>query len=723
MEVPGYQLIESIKTGTNHEIHLASNQAQLGHFVVRIEAFDDDRESQREYVGTLNSMQPIRHPHLSEIIEVGELDGNVYVVTPYYPGGSLSDTLATGISIVRVIRIASSICDALTVLHEHGQVHGDIKASNIVFDNMGSPVLIDGTYFEPQHSNQRITPGYSAPELVRGEDLSTTCDVFSLGMLLYRILNGDLPWRYADTDEPRTRSSTDALPRFGPQHVAFQDLIERMVAYDPVERIQSVAYVKNALENVNVHGDLNTVAVKSDLISTTEITTVLPAYPESDDATDERARARRRASAVHWTGVYAVCLVGIWSLAVGLYEIPETKRILAEYGIFENATLVEARLNAEALVADPNQNLPSIVAAYEAVLLIEPEDVEAIEAINTARSRWEDDFTAALAQNELNTAQNRLDDLLEIFPDDSRLQVMFDDLQKRLYALQLQSDTLALLRVTAQEPEASADMALNAFREVVRLYPASVEARRELDRLAAHFSAAATREIALGNLQAAMDSLSKAGLANPNYAELSTVRERIQRAATLQEEIETRLAEASDLRRIGQLIDPPNRNAATLFHSVLTTDPDNDVALRGLRDVSNLVVTQFDEHLQMREFGSIRHIIERAKSVGLFPASIMHMESSMERELNNISEAADFVVLAEQLIADGYITEPPNNNAIGALRNARRLDAKNLRIDELLAECAARLSAVALDARAFGLDGVATTYSTLAAQVVMDASR
>lgn len=723
MNIPGYQLTEQIEASAHRELHLATNEEQLGHFVVRIQAFEGDPESQSRYVEALESLRTIRHPNLCEIVEVGVLESSVYVVTPYYPGGTLSDILASGLSMARMMRIATSICDALAVLHVHDQTHGDIKPANVVFDNMGSPVLIDCAYFEPDQLDRRFTLGYSAPEVSRGEPLSAQCDIFSLGMLLYRILNGDLPWRSEDSGEPRTRGATDALPPFGPQHATFQDLIERMVAFDPDERIPSISLVKDALDSLNSTADLNTVAVKSDLISTAEISAVLPPSPEADDSSSERSRALRRASVVHWTVVYSVIAIGVWSFAVGLYEIPVTKRALAEYGILENAALVEARLNAEALVADPNQNLPSIVAAYEAVLLIEPEDADAIEAINIARVSWEEDFAAALTRNDLNIAQNRLDDLLEIFPDDSRLQALFDELQTRRYALQLQSDTLALLRVNAHQPEASAEIALGQFREVIRLYPASIVAASELDKLAAQFSATATREIELGNLQAAMDSLSKARLANPSYSELATVRERIQRATTLQEEIEDRLAEASELSRAGQLIDPPPRNAAMLFHSVLTTDPDNEIALRGLAAVSNLVVAQFDEYLQSRNFGEIRHIIARAKTVGLYPASIMQMESSLATELDNISEAADFVVLAERLIADGYITEPPDDNALVALRNARRLDAANTRINELFMECATRLRAVASDARIFGLDDVATTYSTLAAQVTIDATR
>lgn len=723
MEIPGYQLTRQIKAGANYQLHLASRADQLGHYAVRIQSFNGESEGQQDYVETLDSLRNVRHPNLCEVVEVGRLDSSAYVVTPYYPGGSLSDVLASGLSMARLLRITTRVCDALQVLHAHDLTHGDLKPANIVFDNMGSPVLIDYACFEPLHAERRYTPGYSAPEIVHGDASTEKCDVFSLGILLYRILNGDLPWRVEGTDEPRTRSSTDSLPPLGPQHAAFQVLLERMVAYEPAERIPNVGQVKAALESVDASGDLNTVAVKSDLISTAEISAVLPRFPESGDSSDERSSAVRRASAVHWTVVYAVCVVGLWSLAIGLYEIPETKRLLAEIGVFENAALVEARLNAEALVVDPNQNLQSIVAAYEAVLVIEPEDVDAIAAINSARTRWEEDFATALTRNDLSVAQNRLDDLLEIFPDDVRLQAMFDELQTRRHALRLQSDTLALLRVTEQAPETSAEMALGAFREVIRLYPASAEASRELDKLAAHFSAEATRDIELGNLRSAMDSLSKASLANPSYSELATVRQKIQRAATLQEEIETRLAEASNLRRVGQLIDPPRRNAAMLFHSVLTTDPDNEVALRGLSEVSNLVVVQFDEYLQAREFGEIRRVIERAKTVGLYPGSIIHMESSLEQELDDISEAADFVVLAERLIADGYITEPADNNALVALRRARNLDASNVRVGELFAECVSRLSAVAADARSFGLENIAIAYSTLAAQVATDASR
>ena len=723
MEIPGYELSERKSVGPNRELYLATKAGRRQKFVVRVQHFAGSVEAQRQYLEALESRQQVRHRNLCEIVSAGELDSSVYVVTPFYSGGGLSDALASGLSMPRLVRIATGICDALAVLHAHDHVHGDIKPSNVLFDELGSPVLIDDSYFEPQHSTRRFTLGYGAPEVAQGEVPTAVCDVYSLGMLLLRVLNGDLPWHATDSDEPRTQSATDTLPPFGPEHAEFEDLIKGMVAFDPETRTANVTQVKTALAAVTATGDLNSVAVKSDLISTAEIAEVLPPSPDDRGLPSDRARAQRRASTIHWIMVNSVWLVGLWSFLVGLYEIPATKRMLADFGILENAALVEARLNAEALSADPNQNLQSIVAAYEAVLVIEPEDVDAIDAISSVRSRWENDFAAALTQNDLNVAQNRLDDLLAVFPDDSQLQSMFDELQTRRHALRIQSDTLALIRVTAQEPEASADMALRAFREVIRLYPASVEAARELDKLAEHFSEDALHEIELGNIQAAMDSLSKASLANENYGELATVRERIQRATTLRAEIEARLAEASDLRGAGQLIDPPARNAAMLFHSVLTTDPDNEVALRGLRDVSNLVVAQFDEHLRSRNFGENRHIIERAKSVGLYPASIMHMESSMADELNNISQAADFVVAAERFIADGYITEPSDDNALIALREARRLDATNGRIDELFALCVTRLTAVASDARAFGLEAVATTYSTLASQVALDASR
>ena len=101
MEIPGYQLAERIQGGAHHELHLATSEDQLGHFVIRIQRFYSDHESQRQYVETLETLRTIRHPNLCELVEIGVLESSVYVVIPYYPGGTLGDMLASGLSMAR----------------------------------------------------------------------------------------------------------------------------------------------------------------------------------------------------------------------------------------------------------------------------------------------------------------------------------------------------------------------------------------------------------------------------------------------------------------------------------------------------------------------------------------------------------------------------------------------------------------------------------------------
>ena len=720
MEIPGYRLNERLTTATHHNLFLAMRDGYPGHFVVRICDVHLDAESQQQYIEQLERVRTLRHRGICEIVDVGWVDSMVYFVMPFYRGGSLSNVLATGLTMPRLLQIVRELCDSLNALHLRNLTHGDVKPSNVLFDHAGSVVLIDGSYLEPPAANVRFTPGYSAPELSRGDRPDVRSDVFSLGVLLLRVLSGELPWCAEKTGEPRSRDRTDAIPTLAPQHVVFASVIERMVALDPDDRYATTTHINKALAEIDEYGELSTVAVKSDLISTAEINAVLPSVRGTEGSMDDRAMGFNRRTVVNWLVASCVILAGVISVLAGVYELPATQSTLADLGIGENKALVEARLNAAALGADPKQKLQSIVAAYQAILEIEPDDPAANEAIKAARVRWVEDFETDLGQNDLNAAQSRLSDLLAIYPDDGELLALFDQLLVRRHALRLMSDTVALLGVTGFEAATSAEMGLHAFREVLRLYPASSEAAAELDKLAEHFLSVATHEVELGNIHEAMDYLNKAGMANPSFAGLPPVRERIQQATTLQAEIESRLAEADTLHRSRQLIDPPGRNAAILYHSVLTTDPDNEIALQGLGEVSRAVVEKFSTNLAAHDFVANRHTIERAKAVGLYPASIMHMESTMANEFQSISKAADLIIRAEQLIFEGFITEPAVVNAVAVLREAKQLDAANRRIDDMLKRCVDRLSSVARDAQEFGLTDVAAAYAALAANVTRD---
>ena len=723
MQIPNYEIEEVIHETDQRGVYLVKPHHGLGQYVVHTHDFSGDAEGAQQHVDQLTRVSQIRQRNLCEITDFGINDEVVFVVMPYYGGGTFNDLLPEGLTIQRLRSLIRAICDGLDALHRRGLFHGDLKPDNIVLDRSGTLRLIDGDYLAPKRGTIRYSPVYAPPEQALGHPLTAQCDIYALGVMVLQVLLGRMPWKASESEDFPARTPTDIVPPLSNQFVAFTQLIERMVAFDPQDRPASITQARSAFERLTIDDDLSATAIKSDLISTNEITAVLPPVPGSQSQRADGALSFDRRSLLSWCVVALVFVAGLWAITEALYRTSVVHGWFSTLGLVENPELVLARQNAEALVADPKQDLRSIVAAYEAVLVIVPDDADSLIAIENAKSRWLAEFEAALTKNELNVAQLYINDLLSIDPDDVTLLMHFDQLQIRRQAIRLTSDTVALMRVRAPDSDASLDMALHAFREVMRLYPASTEAANELNKLAGHFSDKAAREVDEGNIQQAIDSLGKAGLANPNFEGLAVVRDRIRQATTIQEEIANRLREAESLMMQERFIDPPADNAAELYHSVLTADPEHEAALKGLGDISASVVESFDEHLIARDFTSVRALIDRAKEVGLFPMSIMHMESSFADELTRIGEAADLIVLAESLIMEGYLTQPPDNNAVGVLEKASELDPLNDRISVLFNQCAERLANVAVDANRVGLTDVAESYMLQAEEVVDDPQR
>lgn len=723
MNLPGYQIQRPLIPSVEDGRFIATREESINQYVVHIWDFEDDAEAATRYLDRLKRLATLRCRQICEITDFGSVGNEVYVVFPYYLGGSLSDVQAQGLTLQTLLYLITDICEGLQALHRQGLVHGDVNPTNIVFDHAGTAILVSGNYLAPAQSEVKVDPRFAAPEMLQGEGQTLKSDIYAFGVVVLSILLGTLPWQSEESDQAPSRTTTDAIPPLGTQFESLEPVLDRMVAFEPSERYESIEQVRRAFEGIALSTSSRETAIKSDLISTAEINAALPPVQGTQLSNSESFRLFNRRSVVSLSVTSVVLLLGLWGIGYALFNAQFTQYWLSSMNLVENPALVDARRNVQALVADPKQNLLSIVAAYEAVLDIMPEDPDSLRGIEETKQSWFGKFDDALMTNDLNVAQLRLNELLALDPDDSDLLRQYERLQLRRQAVRLTTDTLALLSVDQNETDASRDMALHAFREVIRLYPASADANRELDTLANHFLDRATSDVETGNIQGAVDNLGKAGMANSQHPRLASVRDLVQRATTVREEINARLAEATRLQQQGKLIDPPANNAAELYHTVLATEPEHEEALQGLGAISTGVVELFEEHLQARDFSAVRDLIERAKKVGLYPASILHMESMLVEETERISKAADLVISAESLIAAGYLTEPENDNAVALLEEAKQLDPLNDRVSVLLDQCADRLAVVALDAHKAGLSSVATSYLNFAREVIDDAER
>jgi tetratricopeptide (TPR) repeat protein len=175
----------------------------------------------------------LRHPSIVPVHEVGQADGLPFLVSEFVQGLTLADWLTAGRPGIRdAARLTLVVAEALHYAHEQGVVHRDVKPSNILLDDQGEPHLTDFGLARRDAGEVTVTiegqilgtPAYMSPEQARGEGhrVDGRSDVYSLGVVLYLLLTGELPFRGNTRmllhqvlhDEPRPpRGLNDAIPR------------------------------------------------------------------------------------------------------------------------------------------------------------------------------------------------------------------------------------------------------------------------------------------------------------------------------------------------------------------------------------------------------------------------------------------------------------------------------------------------------------------------------
>jgi non-specific serine/threonine protein kinase len=202
-----------------------------------------------------NAVVALNHPHIVTVYDVGEVDGSPYIATELIDGVSLRQRMAQPLPLVELLRIGTQVGSALAAAHAQGIVHRDIKPENVMLRHdgyvkvvdfgiakvlEGSPVDVRGDMRVTQASALVGTVGYMSPEQLRGGAVDGRSDVWSLGVVLYEMATGRLPFAAKTagamianilTAQPAPPSTlVAALPR------AFDAIMARAMSREPEGR-------------------------------------------------------------------------------------------------------------------------------------------------------------------------------------------------------------------------------------------------------------------------------------------------------------------------------------------------------------------------------------------------------------------------------------------------------------------------------------------------------
>jgi serine/threonine protein kinase len=313
----------------------------------------------------------LEHPGIVPIYDFGEHDGQPYIVMRLMSGGSLQDRIKKGgLPLQECARIYAQLAPALDDAHDKGIVHRDLKPGNILFDQRNIPYISDFGIAKLAEATMVLTingligtPAYMSPEQARGENvIDGRADVYSLGVILYEMLTGKLPFNATTPLELALKHVTEPVPRLLSSNLGLpadaQKVIDGAMAKDKDERFTTAAELAGALGAVSRGEPIMLAPPVHPLIQSTIAVSPRPRGP-----TQNPIAPSQPAGMPMWMWVIVGFLAVLVSACAGLAVLAAVTNAPALTGLFSFltpasptalATTVRPSPSASALVDSPS---------------------------------------------------------------------------------------------------------------------------------------------------------------------------------------------------------------------------------------------------------------------------------------------------------------------------------------------------------------------------------
>ena len=264
-----YRMLEPIGRGTTGRVYLAQDPHDNRLVAVKLIDLSNERDdaeiedARQRFICEAETVGRLDHPNIVTIFEVGESDGQTFIAMEYLQGDHLSRFTSRDALLPPrlVLELGALVADALDYAHRQNVIHRDIKPANIMYDSLGDELKITdfgiARLIDVNRTRTGVvlgTPSFMSPEQIEGGNVKGHTDLFALGVSLYELLTGRLPFlgtsmtnlMFVIANEPHARLSAvrPGLP------ADLDSLIDKALRKEPEARFQSGADMAEALRQV-----------------------------------------------------------------------------------------------------------------------------------------------------------------------------------------------------------------------------------------------------------------------------------------------------------------------------------------------------------------------------------------------------------------------------------------------------------------------------------------
>jgi serine/threonine-protein kinase PpkA len=250
IDIQGYKVKKELGAGGMAKVYLAVDTKLDRPVALKVlsPAFAENSRITKRFIREAKTAAKLQHSNIVSIFDVGK-HGTMNYFAMEYLRENLKDRMkqSGGIKPREALAIIRDVARALAYAHNKGFVHRDIKPDNIMFRKDGAVVLVDFGIVKAVNEKTKLTrtgisvgtPQYMSPEQIKARKVDGRSDIYSLGIVLFELLTGKLPYQADDLVKLALQHTGDPIPKLPDKLKDFQPLIEKMLAKNPHERVRN----------------------------------------------------------------------------------------------------------------------------------------------------------------------------------------------------------------------------------------------------------------------------------------------------------------------------------------------------------------------------------------------------------------------------------------------------------------------------------------------------